>query len=618
MRLTGNTANNYYTVNKLTALAAAVALSGGLAACGGGGGSTDTSMMPTPQEMCEDAGGRYNADGSCTSATELQVEQLQAQIAALRTQLGLDPSENLSDSITELQNDLAALQKQVDDAAEEAAMAAKKAAAADAEALFTGMDADRDPAGADLVVDESLMAVTDTHGGSAAIAEATAGTTFLTTAPTGAVIAVEATDAMEPSLGAWKGTQLAGANDDDTISSTVVVYTDVEPNMSMPFDEVYGTASDLTIDADASSDAHVRLIMASGFNHAGVMDHAPDAGTGDDQVTVRVPGTFHGANGQYQCTADSANDCVSHEDDNGVRLTGAGTPVAAWTFVPNPGAMVSVADATYMYFGWWLHKDSTGPEVDAFHGITGSPTAIVEADFTALSGTATYSGAAAGKYAIDPVAPGTYASGGHWTADASLTADFGSETTDGTITGMVNNFMAGGEMMDWNVALGTTVLSAAGVFDTGTDTSDDTGSNAVVWTIASETAPSSGAWSGNLHNQGDNNIPTGASGEFSATYTEGGHNIGHIAGGFGAPRRRVTTVLSLLLMGGGFGRRPFLAMPSMIGSLEVEVLHPARWRRRISEAQRCCREAGSEGSAEQSRDPMDKNRIRGLPGRTNG
>ena len=54
----------------------------------------------------------------------------------------------------------------------------------------------------------------------------------------------------------------------------------------------------------------------------------------------------------------------------------------------------------------------------------------------------------------------------------------------------------------------------------------------------------------------------------------------------------------------------------MTDSSEVQVLDPARWRRRISEAQGRRREARSEGSVEQNRDPMDKNRIRGLPGRT--
>ena len=57
-------------------------------------------------------------------------------------------------------------------------------------------------------------------------------------------------------------------------------------------------------------------------------------------------------------------------------------------------------------------------------------------------------------------------------------------------------------------------------------------------------------------------------------------------------------------------------VPGMINSLEVQVLYPARWRRRISEAQGRRREAGSEGSVEQTCDLMNKNRIRGLPDRT--
>jgi len=47
----------------------------------------------------------------------------------------------------------------------------------------------------------------------------------------------------------------------------------------------------------------------------------------------------------------------------------------------------------------------------------------------------------------------------------------------------------------------------------------------------------------------------------------------------------------------------------MNDSLEVEVLCPAWWRRRTSEAQGRHREVGSEESVEQSRGPMDKHRI---------
>ena len=72
MKLTGNKIFSFM-------LAAAFALT--LAGCGGGGGSatmtepeTPTMPDPTPQEMCEGDGGRYNADGSCTSAEDLTEE----------------------------------------------------------------------------------------------------------------------------------------------------------------------------------------------------------------------------------------------------------------------------------------------------------------------------------------------------------------------------------------------------------------------------------------------------------------------------------------------------------------------------------------------------------------
>jgi hypothetical protein len=55
--------------------------------------------------------------------------------------------------------------------------------------------------------------------------------------------------------------------------------------------------------------------------------------------------------------------------------------------------------------------------------------------------------------------------------------------------------------------------------------------------------------------------------------------------------------------------RAFLCVPSIIDSLEVRFLYPAKWWRRISEAQGPHREMRSEGSLEQSRGPMDKNRI---------
>jgi len=50
----------------------------------------------------------------------------------------------------------------------------------------------------------------------------------------------------------------------------------------------------------------------------------------------------------------------------------------------------------------------------------------------------------------------------------------------------------------------------------------------------------------------------------------------------------------------------------MIDSLEVKVLFTAWWRWSDSEAQGLSRKARSEGSAEQTREPMNKNWIGGL------
>ena len=62
---------------------------------------------------------------------------------------------------------------------------------------------------------------------------------------------------------------------------------------------------------------------------------------------------------------------------------------------------------------------------------------------TALQGTATYSGGAAGKYALHSTTGGTN-DAGHFTADATLEANFNNDTVSGTIDGFMG--------ADWSVA----------------------------------------------------------------------------------------------------------------------------------------------------------------------
>ncbi len=69
-------------IHKFYAFALAAVFAIALAGCGGGGGTAQmpdpeppvVEPEPTAQEMCEGDGGRYNADGSCTSAEDLAEE----------------------------------------------------------------------------------------------------------------------------------------------------------------------------------------------------------------------------------------------------------------------------------------------------------------------------------------------------------------------------------------------------------------------------------------------------------------------------------------------------------------------------------------------------------------
>ncbi len=483
--------------NLVVALVAAFAL----AACSSSDNGTDTGMAPPTDPP--------------PTAAEMELEELKEQIAALREQLGIDEGDDIGSTVAELQATL----KELQDAA--AAMVTA-ASVKDAMALFDGIGE------TDSQLTVAVSAVGDEDGGGG-MASVTA---------TGLNPGVGDDDVMksaEPMLGKWQGTMLTDAIAADAAtnpgaSSTVVVYTDIEAPKPVPFGDVHtltttGNADVLTIDADADADAHVGLISASAFVHTGRMVH--DSDEADASETIRIRGTFNGAAGEYRCSeGGTAGSCASIESAAGVRLAGT------WVFDPDSGAMAMMVDTSFAYFGWWLNKGTTeGVEAGAFHGVTDLTGADAQlaapSDISTLGGTATYTGVAAGKYAINPGL--SSASGGHWTADATLTADFGNETAAGTISGMIDNFMAGDTPKDWSVALGETALADAGTFDSATG--DPTTGDGVVWTIGGVDGAESGAWSGGLRAAGDNSVPTLATGMFSASH--GAPIVGHIVGAFG-------------------------------------------------------------------------------------
>ena len=474
-------------LNWIIPLFAAVGLV--LAGCGGGGSGPQSNMPSGPTEA-------------------EQIAALTQQINELRTQLGLPADGNVGEGIAALQQELANLQEQAKEEQAAKDKAAAEAAAKDAMALFNGI-------GDDTNLTVAVTAVTDKHGGGMASVTAT-----------GLTPGVGGNDVMksaEPMQGMWQGTMLTDANDDDA-SSTVVVYTDIMAPKSVPFGDVYTLNGDGNLaNATVILAANRSKIMATDFMHTGRKNHDPDPDSATEYA--EVDGYFNGASGQYRCLAASATACASHDAGNGVvRLEGA------WFFDPDSNAMAMMADPSYAYFGWWLNKGTTeGVEAGVFHGVTdGTGDAELLAapsDISALGGMATYKGAAAGKYAINPGL--SSASGGHWTADATLTAEWGDENAAGMISGMVDGFMAGGEMMDWSVKLGKTALTGTATFDSATG--DPATGDGVVWTIDGVAGAESGAWSGGLRAAGDNGVPTMGTGQFSATHGM----VGHILGAFG-------------------------------------------------------------------------------------
>lgn len=256
---------------------------------------------------------------------------------------------------------------------------------------------------------------------------------------------------------------------------------------------------------------------------------------GEDIITRS--GSYHGVAGTYSCdTSDGANTCTAAVAPKGLTLGGTGT----WTFKPTNAEtrVTDSSDTAYASYGWWLKKAANDGDftASAFHDFKGTPGAVGIADLVA--GTATYVGGAAGKYALASATGGTN-DAGHFTARATLEADF----EDDTVTGTIDNFMgADGQMRDWSVELKESALFNAGAIIgdsgrtgidlTGAPTDDDVAQK-TVWTLGGTKASASGEWSGNLREEGSDGVPKVATGTF---YTEYG-TAGRMVGAFGANKQ---------------------------------------------------------------------------------
>ena len=262
---------------------------------------------------------------------------------------------------------------------------------------------------------------------------------------------------------------------------------------------------------------------------------------------ITIPGTYHGVSGNYICDLmGTTGTCSATVAAEGFVLATTSTETGAgWSFRPtNAEARVSDApDTNYASYGWWLYTDASSETflASAFVDING---ALTDASgITDLKGEATYTGGAAGQYAIHSASStGGENDAGAFTARVMLEADFDDDTIEGTI----NSFMgADGQPRDWSVelmesAVGDTGIIRKEVLDTDGVTRVEVAATQdpamTKWTIkgmAADTA--AGEWSGTLRDpitapDPKSGTPKVVTGTFYSEY----NNTGRMVGAFGA------------------------------------------------------------------------------------
>jgi len=358
---------------------------------------------------------------------------------------------------------------------------------------------------------------------------------------TGGETPLKKTDAAVPALAGWTGAQYT-TMDDGEINREAHVYTKImEAEEGLPFGAVTAPVdpkkheyqlTSLTqslnlaafgISGDAIDSADI--IMIDSFTQtAGSRTYKRPEGS--TATYISEAGSYHGVRGTFYCT--TPNGCIVNHGDKGQSFAAR----SDWHFVPsNPSDRVTMgADAPLASYGWWLDKSAADGSWSVGVFDTGR-TGLNAATNNLASGSATYRGGAAGKYALTSSTGGRNEAG-HFTASVELTAKFGAADT---ISGTVSSFKDGnGADIDggWSVALGeSTIANSNGAISPSGNDSKTT------WSAGGTDGTAAGSWSGTIWHEGaangsndDDGVPNIVTGTFNAHLG----NDGRMAGAFGA------------------------------------------------------------------------------------
>ncbi|MYD98807.1 MAG: hypothetical protein F4X98_15665 [Gammaproteobacteria bacterium] len=249
-----------------------------------------------------------------------------------------------------------------------------------------------------------------------------------------------------------------------------------------------------------------------------------------------TPGNFNGAGGRYNCTGGTADaPCMVTVAPNGTF-----TLVGTWVFVPELNATAWQQDQEFMSFGWWLQEPTAQTGVYTFQYYADGDAYQLPTGETLASGSATYTGRAAGKFVVQEIDNTGVIDGesGMFTANASLTATFTGTAANGSIEGAISGFQSDNGNVDvsgWTVTLNEQDFTAAAVNDVtstaGTLNPDAAGFDGATAMMGDQTAH--GSWSSQFFGNSTtaDAYPLGVGGTFQAD-----NEAASIAGAFGARR----------------------------------------------------------------------------------
>ena len=361
------------------------------------------------------------------------------------------------------------------------------------------------------------------------------------------------------SNGSWAGTHLERR--DSGATQHLFVYTDKGPPTRQQFYDFDRDPATTPRYTDTSAPSHTDPYKSSdpltpldlsdidgagttgltrGWLDDNFMSPGP-AADGDVRQTFRVAsstatsvafkGNYNGAAGTYTCTTAAGTNCVVTISPGGTYAETTGT----WTFTPELNVTAWRDDSEFISFGWWMQEPDSP---------NGAYTFEYYADGTAYTapsaiatGTATYSGRAAGKYVVQEMEDGGVTGGvaHQFTAAATLTASFGAAAN--SISGTISGFTADdGSSPGWEVTLHEKLLGAqanlANAFPAISETDPMRSAyDGVTATIGDQTAY--GDWAGQYFGNASaaNSYPLGVGGTFQAD-----NESVSIGGAFGARR----------------------------------------------------------------------------------